>query len=145
MSESDSRKKGFTKGRSATFSIDGFSFTIGKNWRVIRWWIIDLCFYFCKIYTVIALRSRNRLLFSGCTDRCVDLRMWLQSVWAFQVSTTPRHHGNGSKSWPHSITKRLGGKLLFPGWQTESNGLSLKKRFVFLCSFLENWKTLDVC
>ncbi|TRY55811.1 hypothetical protein DNTS_025657 [Danionella cerebrum] len=29
MSETDSRKKGFTKGRSATFSIDGFSFTIG--------------------------------------------------------------------------------------------------------------------
>ncbi|KAL1280992.1 hypothetical protein QQF64_015592 [Cirrhinus molitorella] len=31
MSESDSRKKGFTKGRSATFSIDGFSFTIVAN------------------------------------------------------------------------------------------------------------------
>lgn len=31
MSETDSRKKGFTKGRSATFSIDGFSFTIGKK------------------------------------------------------------------------------------------------------------------
>ncbi|RXN25262.1 calcium calmodulin-dependent 3, 5 -cyclic nucleotide phosphodiesterase 1C-like isoform X1 [Labeo rohita] len=31
MSETDSRKKGFTKGRSATFSIDGFSFTIVAN------------------------------------------------------------------------------------------------------------------
>lgn len=31
MTETDSRKKGFTKGRSATFSIDGFSFTIGKK------------------------------------------------------------------------------------------------------------------
>ncbi|XP_056109399.1 dual specificity calcium/calmodulin-dependent 3',5'-cyclic nucleotide phosphodiesterase 1C isoform X3 [Rhinichthys klamathensis goyatoka] len=31
MSEADSRKKGFTKGRSATFSIDGFSFTIVAN------------------------------------------------------------------------------------------------------------------
>uniref|UniRef100_A0A8C1BSR8 Phosphodiesterase n=1 Tax=Cyprinus carpio carpio TaxID=630221 RepID=A0A8C1BSR8_CYPCA len=31
MSETDSRKKSFTKGRSATFSIDGFSFTIVAN------------------------------------------------------------------------------------------------------------------
>ncbi|XP_057190590.1 dual specificity calcium/calmodulin-dependent 3',5'-cyclic nucleotide phosphodiesterase 1C isoform X2 [Triplophysa rosa] len=31
MTETDSRKKGFTKGRSATFSIDGFNFTIVAN------------------------------------------------------------------------------------------------------------------
>ncbi|XP_056599718.1 dual specificity calcium/calmodulin-dependent 3',5'-cyclic nucleotide phosphodiesterase 1C [Triplophysa dalaica] len=31
MTETDSRKKGFTKGRSATFSIDGYNFTIVAN------------------------------------------------------------------------------------------------------------------
>lgn len=36
MTEPSSKKQGFKKCRSATFSIDGFSFTIGKRERNCR-------------------------------------------------------------------------------------------------------------
>lgn len=122
MSETDSRKKGFTKGRSATFSIDGFSFTIGKKlwiksdvvWK--RWQNKDLfghsLLYFLKsrlqsqqLYsTVICLALQESLLirrYSPYTNRSVDFRMWCESVWflkrPFQVNTTPGCHSNQSK------------------------------------------------
>lgn len=51
MSLSNGKKEGFKKCRSATFSIDGFSFTIGRKhlftvWVCVRvlylwWWTVD--------------------------------------------------------------------------------------------------------
>lgn len=52
MSELSSKKQGFKKCRSATFSIDGYSFTIGKNsWSGVRgqlWVVVGNTDFVCE-------------------------------------------------------------------------------------------------
>lgn len=60
MSELSSKKQGFKKCRSATFSIDGFSFTIGKNsWSGMCVWV-DVC---------VSVSSTD--FFSVCRCKCL--------------------------------------------------------------------------
>ncbi len=59
MTEKISKKQGFKKCRSATFSIDGFSFTIGERLFVTVWY--DVCVYARVCVCVcVCVRERER-------------------------------------------------------------------------------------
>lgn len=74
MTEPSSRKEGFKKCRSATFSIDGFSFTIGKKFAFAR--IFLFIFLWVNVFLCSTVHVSFTFVMCACTLSVVTCQYW---------------------------------------------------------------------